>query len=172
MIRFKLKSKRRGVPYCSTMYFAAYGAVYVTCLLSNQKCIGFPLCVDRNGSACVWQDPYTWYRFGEVLLHGHCYALGLVFFDKAVALLPPGLEQQEKVSNLSADAYHAFTPFLYLVSGTVYCSSMINRYINRLARARAHLARRQNLRQLLCFSLAVVNVIRCPRDGAEEKYYQ
>ncbi|CAM9696611.1 unnamed protein product, partial [Scytosiphon promiscuus] len=45
----------------------------------------------------LWsKDPYTWYRLGEVVLGGGCHALALSFLAKAVALLPPGLQQQEK----------------------------------------------------------------------------
>lgn len=45
----------------------------------------------------VGQKPYTWFRLGQVVLEGGCYALALAFLTKAVALLPPGLQQQEKV---------------------------------------------------------------------------
>ncbi|CAM9144889.1 unnamed protein product, partial [Hapterophycus canaliculatus] len=42
------------------------------------------------------QKPYTWFRLGGVVLEGGCHALALAFAGKAVALLPPGLQQQEK----------------------------------------------------------------------------
>lgn len=50
-------------------------------------------------SANYCQEPYTWFAFGEMLLKGDCFSLALTFLDKATGLLPPGLHQQEKVSD-------------------------------------------------------------------------
>ncbi|CAN0385559.1 unnamed protein product [Pylaiella littoralis] len=45
----------------------------------------------------LWcKKPYTWFRLGKVVLEAGCYSLALAFLVKAVALLPAGLQQQEK----------------------------------------------------------------------------
>lgn len=61
----------------------------------NQQCTRRPPpCLHFYGQ----QKPYTWFRLGEMVLEGGCHALALAFLGKTVALLPPGLQQQEKVS--------------------------------------------------------------------------
>lgn len=49
-----------------------------------------------------FQKPYTWFKLGQAVLEGGCYALALALLAKAAVLLPPGLQQQEKVGGVSS----------------------------------------------------------------------
>jgi len=59
--------------------------------------LNVPHCFIPSPSTTIGQNPYTWFRFGKVVLEGGCPALALAFLTKAVSLLPVGLQRQEKV---------------------------------------------------------------------------
>lgn len=53
-----------------------------------------------------------------MLLSGGCFALALTLFDKAIRLLPPGLEQQEKVLGINQSYEDKWISGVYRITAT------------------------------------------------------
>lgn len=110
---------------------------------------------------------------GEVLLQGSCEAPALAYLDKAVALLPPGLEQQEKVSTRLPVCHKCFRPAELLAFAELeqrhVCQA--NKFITQTRRQVLHRGSCK-LNMFACISLLPLHVhmLCCSRGDVEKTF--